>query len=111
MRMSKGVLTPHRMPGDYAFGIDALENSPYLGRATFYTESNMSVIPEVVGLACEQFDAFKLKKRKPKAGGTEAYAERLGSFFERTSKVEVPPGWSKAVFDGLVKAETDCYHR
>ena len=103
MRMSKGIMTPHRMLGDYAFGIEALENSPYLGTATFYTERNISVIPELFGLACEQFDAFKLKKRKPKAGGTEAYAERLASFFERTSKAEAPPGWSKSFYEGLVK--------
>ena len=106
--MSKGIMTPHRMPGDYAFGVEAFENMPYLGTATFYTENNLSVRPEVFGLACEQFEAFKLKKRKPKAGGTEAYAERLESFFERTSKAEAPPGWSKAVFDGLSKVETDC---
>ena len=64
MRLSKGVATPHRMPGDYVFGIEAMENLPYLGIGSFYTEKNLSVMPEVWELASEQFDPFKLKKGK-----------------------------------------------
>ena len=77
IKLSKGIITPHRMPGNYGFAVDALENMDYLGTAMFFTETNLTALPELFGFACEQYDAFKLKKGKPKAGGTEAYAEML----------------------------------